>query len=71
MIASQFYPLCDGRVVVPKHPHIELYITIEDILDSVAHHIELQADAGYLVVVRGKRDLEASPPATVDSSISV
>lgn len=44
------------RVVVPKHPHIELYITIEDILDSVAHHIELQADAGYLVVVRGKRD---------------
>ena len=56
MIASQFYPLCDGRVVVPKHPHIELYITIEDILDSVAHHIELQADAGYLVVVRGKRD---------------
>lgn len=31
-------------------------VGIEDILDSVAHHIELQADAGYLVVVRGKRD---------------
>ena len=56
MVASQLYPLCDGRVVVPKHPHIELYITIEDILDSVAHHIEPQADVGYLVVVRGERD---------------
>ena len=56
MVASQFYPLCDSRVVVPKHPHIELHITIEDILDPIAHHIELQADVGYLIVVRGKRN---------------
>ena len=32
-------------MVVYCKPSIELYITIEDILDSVAHRIELQDDA--------------------------
>ena len=43
-LIARFWDVTDGR------------IAIEDILDSVAHHIELQADAGYLVVVRGKRN---------------
>ena len=57
VVAGQLHPLGDGGVTVPEHAHIELHITIEDVLHPVAHHIELQADVGYLIVLGGKRDL--------------
>ena len=57
VIAGQLHPLGDGGVTVSEHAHIELHITIEDVLHPVAHHIELQADVGYLIVLCGKRDL--------------
>lgn len=42
---------------MPEHAHIEFHITEEDVLHPVAHHIELQADVGYLIVLCGERDL--------------
>ena len=57
VVAGQLHPLGDGGVTVPEHAHIKLHITIEDVLHPVAHHIELQADVGYLIVFCGERDL--------------
>ena len=57
VVAGQLHPLGDGGITVSEHAYIELHITIEDVLHPVAHHIELQADVGYLIVLCGERDL--------------
>ena len=57
VVAGQLHPLCDGGVAVAEHSDVKIYITIENIFHPVAHHIELQADVGYLIVLGGKRDL--------------
>lgn len=57
VVAGQLHPLGDGGITVPEHTHIEINIAEEDVLHPVAHHIELQADVGYLIVLCGERDL--------------
>ena len=40
-----------------EHLHIELHITVKDVLNPSILYIELQADVGNLVILRLKRNL--------------
>ena len=42
----------DSRITVAEHPHIELHVTVKDVLNPSILYIELQADVGNLVILR-------------------
>ena len=52
VVACQLHPLGDSRITVAEHPHIELHVTVKDVLNPSILYIELQADVGNLVILR-------------------
>ena len=52
VIACQLHPLGDSRITMAEHPHIELHVTVKDVLNPSILYIELQADVGNLVILR-------------------
>ena len=41
-----------SRITVAEHPHIELHVTVKDVLNPSILNIEIQADVGNLVILR-------------------
>lgn len=52
VVACQLHPLGDSRITVAEHPHIELHVTVKDVLNPSILYIELQTDVGNLVILR-------------------
>ena len=52
VVACQLHPLGDSRITVAEHPHIELHVTVKDVLNPSILNIEIQADVGNLVILR-------------------
>ena len=52
VVACQLHPLGDSRITVTEHPHIELHVTVKDVLNPSILYIELQTDVGNLVILR-------------------
>ena len=50
VVVCQLHPLGDSRITVTEHLHIELHITVKDVLNPFILYIELQADVGNLVI---------------------
>ena len=46
VVACQLHPLGDSRITVAEHPHIELHVTVKDVLNPSILNIEIQADVG-------------------------
>ena len=51
VVACQLHPLGDSRITVTEHSHIELHITVKDVLNPSILYIELQADVRNLVIL--------------------
>lgn len=52
VVACQLHPLGDSWIAVAEHPHIELHVTVKDVLNPSILYIELQTDVGNLVILR-------------------
>ena len=52
VVAGQLHPLGDSRIAVAEHLHIELHVTVKDVLNPSILYIELQTEVGNLVIFR-------------------
>lgn len=70
---GQLHAPGNGGIGAAEHADIELDVAGEDILHPVACHMkqERKTNIPYLVVIRGKGVLLASPSVTMTSSMAV